>query len=108
MEISLFWAIIGTAAIVAAFVWGQILSKLKCGWGAATTITVVAIGAALPLLWSGRTAAYISAALLGGSFLAVVTGVPSFSVSRPVQSLLVAIQEHKSQDPIRSADAGPD
>ncbi|MGH9915782.1 MAG: YbfB/YjiJ family MFS transporter, partial [Pyrinomonadaceae bacterium] len=78
-EISLFWSLLGVAAIAAAFVWGPVLARLKGGRGAAVTIAVVAVGAALPLVWSGRPTAYLSAVLFGGSFIAVVAAVTSLA-----------------------------
>jgi predicted MFS family arabinose efflux permease len=78
-SVTAFWTILGLSAVVAAFAWGPILGRLKGGWGAAATIGTVAIGAALPLLWPGPTAAYLSSILFGGSFLAVVAAVTSFA-----------------------------
>lgn len=77
--ITVFWTILGASAVVAAFAWAPILSRLRGGHGAAATIGIVAIGAALPLLWSTPEGAYLSAILFGGSFLAVITAVTSFA-----------------------------
>src|SRR5262249_33934005 len=74
-----FWAILGLAAIVAAFAWGPILGRLRGGWGACVTIGTVTIGAALPLLWHGPIGAYLSSILFGGSVLAVVAAVTTFA-----------------------------
>ncbi len=79
VEISLFWALLGVAAMAGAFVWGPVLARLKGGRGASATIAMVMIGALIPLIWDGRSAAYISAVLFGGSFLAVVAAVTSFA-----------------------------
>lgn len=78
-SITAFWAILGLAAIAAAFAWGPILGRLRGGWGAAATIGTVTVGAALPLLWHGPTAAYLSSILFGGSVLAVIAAVTSFA-----------------------------
>lgn len=78
-SITAFWSLLGVSAVVAAFAWGPILGRLKGGQGAAATISFVAIGAALPLLWATPTGAYLSAILFGGSFLAVITAVTSFA-----------------------------
>jgi predicted MFS family arabinose efflux permease len=78
-SVTAFWAILGVSAVVAAFAWGPILGRLKGGHGAAATISIVTIGAALPLLWPTPTGAYISAILFGGSFLAVIAAVTSFA-----------------------------
>jgi len=78
VDISGFWAVLGMSSIAAAFAWGSILGRLKGGWGTALTTGVVAIGAAIPLLWSNPTTAYVSAILFGGSFLSVVAAVTAF------------------------------
>jgi predicted MFS family arabinose efflux permease len=78
-SITAFWAILGLAAIVAAFAWGPILGRLRGGWGASATIGTVTIGAALPLLWHGPIGAYLSSILFGGSVLAVIAAVTSFA-----------------------------
>jgi predicted MFS family arabinose efflux permease len=78
-SITAFWAILGLAAVVAAFAWGPILGRLKGGWGASVTIATVAAGAVLPLIWHGPTSAYLSSILFGGSVLAVIAAVTSFA-----------------------------
>jgi predicted MFS family arabinose efflux permease len=78
-SITAFWAILGLAAVVAAFAWGPILGRLKGGWGASATIATVAAGAVLPLIWRGPTSAYLSSILFGGSVLAVIAAVTSFA-----------------------------
>ncbi len=78
-EVAFFWAFLGCAAIAGAFVWAPVLARLKGGRGAAAVITVVALGAALPLMSSGRGMAYLSAFLFGGSFLSTITAVTSFA-----------------------------
>lgn len=77
--ITCFWSIFGLASVAAAFAWGPILGRLKGGWGTAATLSVVTIGTAVPLLWSEPAAAYLSAILFGGSFLAVLAAVTSFA-----------------------------
>ncbi|NWC96597.1 MULTISPECIES: YbfB/YjiJ family MFS transporter [unclassified Pseudomonas] len=78
-RITLFWCLVGAASVVGAFVWGPLLGRLRGGWGTAFTIGVVAIGAAVPLFFDGVFAAYVSALLFGGSFLAVIAAVTSFA-----------------------------
>jgi predicted MFS family arabinose efflux permease len=78
-SVSLFWSILGLASVVAAFLWGPILSRLTGGRGTAATIGVVMIGAAVPLVWSRPAGAYLSAILFGGSFLSVVVAVTAFA-----------------------------
>ncbi|MEW6644984.1 MAG: YbfB/YjiJ family MFS transporter [Pseudomonadota bacterium] len=74
-EISLFWALVGVAAMVGAFAWGPVLARLKGGWGSVATIGVTTVAAAIPLFLTGRGAAYLSAVLFGGAFLAAVAAM---------------------------------
>lgn len=78
-EVSLFWAVLGSAAAAGAFIWGPLLGRLRAGWGVAVTVGGVEFGVVLPLCASGRAAAYLSAVLFGGAFLAVVAAVTSFA-----------------------------
>lgn len=79
LDVSLFWAVLGLAGIVAAFAWGPILARLRGGFGTAAALAVLTIGAVLPLVSSTRPAAYLSALLFGGSFLAIVAAVSTFA-----------------------------
>jgi predicted MFS family arabinose efflux permease len=74
-EVSLFWALVGLAAIVGAFAWGPVLARLKAGWGSVATIGVTTFAAAIPVFMNGRGAAYLSATLFGGAFLAAVAAM---------------------------------
>jgi MFS family permease len=67
-QIAVFWAILGAAAIPAAFVWGRALARLPAGGGVFAVMATVLAGAVLPLMASGPAAAFGSAALFGGSF----------------------------------------
>jgi predicted MFS family arabinose efflux permease len=78
-DVTRFWSILGVASVIAAFLWGPVLGRLKGGWGTAATLTGVTMGAAIPLLWSGSTAAYLSAIFFGSSFLSVIAAVTSFA-----------------------------
>lgn len=73
LEISIFWALLGLAAVVSAPLWGPVIENLRGGRPLATVTSVVAAGAILPLISDGSIAAFVSAVLFGGSFLAVVT-----------------------------------
>ena len=74
-EITVFWVVLGTAAIAGAFGWAWPISKLQAGRGPALVLAAVSIGALLPLLSRSTWAAMASALLFGGSFLTVVTAV---------------------------------
>jgi predicted MFS family arabinose efflux permease len=77
--VSVFWAVLGLSAVAAAFAWGPLLGRLKRGWGTAVAVGTVAVGAAVPLVFHGVGGAYVSAALFGGSFLAVIAAVTAFA-----------------------------
>lgn len=74
-QVSVFWAVLGMASVGAVPLWGFVLARAKGGWGTSTVLLVVATGAGLPLLSTHPATALASAALFGGSFLAVVTAV---------------------------------
>jgi predicted MFS family arabinose efflux permease len=76
--ITLFWTLLGLAAVAGAFAWGPVLGRLKGGWGAVATMTLLTTGVALPLLGSDRAGIYLSALLFGGSIMAVVAANMSF------------------------------
>lgn len=70
-----FWAIVGLAAAVSGLVWGRLLGRLGGSRGMAVVMMVLAAGTVLPVALGGTVAAYLSGAVVGGSFLAVVTAV---------------------------------
>jgi predicted MFS family arabinose efflux permease len=72
-EISVFWVVLGVAAVGGGFAWPPVIARLPGGRGLAVVLLVVAAGAALPLVSAGQPAALASAVLFGVSFLAVVT-----------------------------------
>lgn len=74
-EISLFWVVLGAAAVLAAFGWSPLLARLRGGHGAAVVLAVLTLGALLPLVSTSVLASFASAAVFGGSFLTVVTAV---------------------------------
>lgn len=107
-QIATFWAILGAAAVIAAFIWGPILARLPGGRGVFLVLLVLLVGAILPLAASGAAAAFVSAALFGGSFLAVVTAVthvarqatPAGSWTRVIGALTVAFALGQCLGPI--------
>ncbi len=72
-EISVFWVVLGLAAVGGGFAWPPVIARLRGGRGMAFVLLVVAAGAVLPLVSGSQAAALISAVLFGASFLAVVT-----------------------------------
>jgi predicted MFS family arabinose efflux permease len=76
-EITLFWTVLGTSGVAAAFVCGPLLSALRPRTGIAFVLLMLAVGAAIPVLVYGPLAALVSAALFGTTFFTVVTAVTS-------------------------------
>jgi len=74
-EVSVFWVVLGVAAIAGGFAWSPLLGRLRGGRGPAVVLSVVAAGALLPLLSASTVATFGSAVLFGVAFLAVVTAV---------------------------------
>lgn len=74
-EVTWFWVVLGATSIAATYFWGPILGRLRGGRGPALVLLVVAIGAAVPLIWTSVWAAFASALLFGGSFLSLVTAI---------------------------------
>lgn len=74
-QVATFWAVVGVAAAASGLVWGRVLGRLPGGRGMALVMGVLALGTAMPA-WSTEPAlAYVSGALVGGTFLTVVTAM---------------------------------
>jgi predicted MFS family arabinose efflux permease len=107
-EISAFWVLLGLASIAAAFAWGPMLTRLRGGRGPATVLAVVLAGTVLPIVAAGPVAAFASAVLFGGSFLAVVTAVtalaqrtvPDHAITAAVGALTAAFALGQCAGPI--------
>ncbi|MHB1502186.1 MAG: YbfB/YjiJ family MFS transporter, partial [Candidatus Dormibacteria bacterium] len=74
-EITAFWVVLGAASLAGAFLWARPLVKLPGGRAPGAVLAVLSVGALLPLISRSPEAAIASAALFGGSFLAVVSAV---------------------------------
>lgn len=70
-----FWTVVGLAAAVSGLAWGPLLGRLGGSRGMAVVMLTLAVGTVLPVVLGGPVAAYLSGAVVGGSFLAVVTAV---------------------------------
>ena len=79
LEVSIFWALLGVAAMVSAPLWGSLIEGSRGGRALATVTAAVATGAILPLVSDGYLVALASAILFGGSFLAVVTATTALA-----------------------------
>jgi predicted MFS family arabinose efflux permease len=72
-DVTVFWVVLGLAAVAGGFVWGRMLSILPAGVAIAVVEAPLVVGAILPVFDSGRVVAAVSAVLFGGTFLTVVT-----------------------------------
>lgn len=73
--VSLFWAALGVANILSAFIWAKALDRLRSGLALAAVLAVVAVGAVLPLVSTSLLVMLVSGILFGSSFLSVVAAV---------------------------------
>lgn len=85
-EVGLFWVVLGVVGTVTAFVWGPVLGALPGGLGPALVLSIVSVGAALPLVSSAHWAT-LGSAVLFGSFLSVVTAFAAVARNRLVPAL---------------------
>lgn len=91
-EVTGFWILLGATAAVAGFGWSPVLSRLTGGRGSALLMTIVTVGAILPLVSDSSPAAYASALVFGASFLSVITAVTTCArQSLPAQRWTAAI-----------------
>ncbi len=67
---TLFWIVLGASSILGTMIWGRVLGTITSGRGPALVSVVVLIGALPILIWPGLAAAFFSAVVFGGSFMA--------------------------------------
>ena len=65
-----FFALIGSASVLASPLWGQLLTRLKSGRGFAMVCVLVAVGTLPALIWPVAWAVIASALIFGASFMA--------------------------------------
>ena len=70
-----FWIILGLASALGTMLWSRLLPRLHDSMGLATVSVVVMLGALPVLLWPTLPAAFVSAIIFGGSFMAGPTAV---------------------------------
>jgi predicted MFS family arabinose efflux permease len=73
--ITLFWSVLGLAALIGVVAWRPLLDRLRAARGLALINATLVVGAALPLISASPLSAYASAVLFGASFLAAPTAV---------------------------------
>jgi MFS family permease len=75
---TLFWAVIGLAAMASPWLWAFTLKRFVHGYAFAILTGVTATGAVLPLLSDTVSMLLISAALFGSAFFAVVAATTAY------------------------------
>jgi predicted MFS family arabinose efflux permease len=70
-----FWLVLGVASALSTLAWGPVLARLKGGRGLAVVAAVALVGSLPVLVAPGAPAAFVSAVVFGGSFMAGPTAV---------------------------------
>ncbi len=78
----LFWAVLGAATVVSAFLWPSLFARYTPGAMYPVTLLMCAAGVALIIVDRSLVSAMASASLFGGSTLAVVSGVTAAARDR--------------------------
>jgi predicted MFS family arabinose efflux permease len=65
-----FWITLGAISMIATPLWGRVLGQMPGGRGPALIFALAALGALPVLLYPGFAAAFLSALIFGGSFMA--------------------------------------
>lgn len=78
LEQTLFWTIIGAAAMTSPWLWAGVLRRCVNGQAFALLCLVTAIGGVIPLLLDGSVALYTSGWIFGCAFFAVVASTTAF------------------------------
>ncbi len=79
LQIAVFWATLGLAAMLAPRVWSVPITRWRGARGMAAAMTSLALGAVLPLVSSQFALMLVSAVLFGGSFLSVVASTTALA-----------------------------
>ncbi|MGP1396365.1 MAG: YbfB/YjiJ family MFS transporter [Inquilinaceae bacterium] len=78
VELSVFWAAIGGAAMASPWLWGPVMARMSAGRAIAFLMTVTLAGAAMPLFSQSFAMAIVSAGIFGSAFFAVVAATTAF------------------------------
>ncbi|WP_158508956.1 YbfB/YjiJ family MFS transporter [Gemmatirosa kalamazoonensis] len=74
-----FWLVLGVASVVSTLAWGPLLARVRGGRGLALVSAVALVGTIPVLVAPGAAAAFASAVIFGGSFMAGPTAVTALS-----------------------------
>jgi len=78
-QVTLFWALLGLAGLLAPFLWSRLLAKSWGGRTMAVLMVVMGLGAALPVLSAAPWVVALSAALFGSTALTVVASTTALA-----------------------------
>ena len=70
-----FWVVLGLASVVGTLLWGRVLARLGIRKSSPVVALVVLLGTLPVLVWPTVSAAFVSALIFGGSFMAGPTAV---------------------------------
>lgn len=76
--VSLIWSIVGLGTIVSSFVWRGVIGRYRSGLPMAVTLTCVAVGSVLPVVFPTMLGLLASSVLFGLSVFMPPTSVTSF------------------------------
>ncbi|NYT59552.1 YbfB/YjiJ family MFS transporter [Alcaligenaceae bacterium] len=91
---SIMWSLLGIMTLLAPLIWAPIFNGRRDGRPMAASMTVLAIGAALPLVFPTVTGLWLSAALVGSSVFMVpsaATGFVKTNLPKPAWGSALAV-----------------
>ncbi|WP_188963519.1 YbfB/YjiJ family MFS transporter [Deinococcus aquiradiocola] len=78
-QVALFWTLLGFAGLVAPLLWSRLMSRVWGGRTMGLLMTIMALGAALPVLSAAPGVAFVSALLFGATCLSVVASTTALA-----------------------------
>lgn len=91
---SIMWSLLGLMTLLAPWIWARVFNGRRDGRPMAASMTVLAIGAALPLLVPNLAGLWLSAALVGSSVFMVpsaATGFVKTNLPKPAWGSALAV-----------------
>jgi predicted MFS family arabinose efflux permease len=70
-----FWLVLGAASALSTLAWGPVIARLRGGRGLGLVSAIALVGSLPVLILPGAAAAFVSAVVFGGSFMAGPTAV---------------------------------
>ncbi|MDS1141231.1 YbfB/YjiJ family MFS transporter [Pusillimonas sp. SM2304] len=91
---SIMWSLLGVMTLLAPLIWRPVFNGRRNGWPMAASMTVLAVGAALPLAFPTLAGLWLSAALVGSSVFMVPSAATAFvktNLPRPAWGSALAV-----------------